>query len=68
MRSAERAFGALRRMCLVLLADGASFLEAEICLSVIHGLTDDHMIQELDLKNPGGFIDPTGQPHISFAR
>jgi hypothetical protein len=50
----------------VLLADGAGFLEAETCLSVIHGLTDDHMIQELDL-NPGSLIDPTGQPHISFS-
>ena len=45
-----------------------SLFEAELALSVIHGLTDDHMIQELDLKNPGSFIDPTGQPHISFAR
>jgi len=26
----------------------------------IHGLTDDHMIEELDLKNPGGFINPAG--------
>ena len=50
------------------LSDNAGFLEGEVSLSVIHGLSDDHMIQELDLKNPGSFINPTGQPHISFAR
>ncbi len=54
-------------MCYGLLSDNAGFLEAEISLSVIHGLTDDHMVQELDLKNPGSFANPAGQPHISFA-
>jgi hypothetical protein len=48
------------------LSDNAGFLEAEIPLPVIHGLTDDHMVQELDLKNPGSFANPAGQPHIGF--
>jgi len=55
-------------MCYGLLSDNAGFLEAEISLSVIHGLTDDHMVQELDLKNPSSFVNPAGQPDISFAR
>jgi hypothetical protein len=53
-------------MCYGLLSDNACFLEAEKSLPVIHGLTDDHMVQELDLKNPGSFANPAGQPHISF--
>jgi hypothetical protein len=58
----------MQSMCNGPLSDNAGFLEAEVSLSSIHGLTDDHMIQELDMKNPGSFIDPKGQPHISFAR
>jgi hypothetical protein len=54
-------------MWLVLLVDDAGFLEAEISLSLIHRLTDDHMVQERDLKNPGRFANSAGQPHISFA-
>ncbi len=50
------------------LSDDAGFLEAEISLPVIHGLPNDHMIQELDLKHSGRFANPAGQPHISFAR
>ena len=34
----------------------ASFFEAEISLPVIHWLTNDHVIQELDLKNLGSQI------------
>jgi len=50
------------------LTESAAFLEAEVSLSAIHGLTDDHMVQQLDLKNPGSFGNPAGQPRISFAR
>jgi len=42
-----------------LLCDGPGFLEAEISWPVIHGLADDHVIQELDLENPGCFANPT---------
>jgi hypothetical protein len=38
------------------------FLEAEVALVAIHGLAGDHMIEELDLKNPGGFVNPAGWP------
>jgi hypothetical protein len=51
--------------CPFSLADDASFLEAEISLSLIHRLTDDHMVQERDLKNPCRFANSAGQPHIS---
>jgi len=44
------------------LSDDAGFLEAEISLPVIHGLPNDHMIQELDLKHSGRFANPAGQP------
>ena len=48
--------------------DYSGFFEAELTLVAIHGLADDHMIEELDLKNPGGFINPAGQPEISLTR
>ena len=58
----------MRGPCFGLLSDDTSFLEAEISLPVIHGLPNDHMIQELDLKHSGRFANPAGQPQISFAR
>ena len=43
------------------LCDRPSFFEAEITQPAIHGLTDDHVIQELDLENPGAFANPSGE-------
>ena len=31
-------------------------------------MPDDHVIEHLDLKNPGSFAEPAGQTEISFAR
>ena len=53
---------------LVTLCDHAGFLEAEISLAAIHRLTNDHVIEELDLENPGGFANPACEPQISFTR
>jgi hypothetical protein len=49
------------------LADSPSFLEAEISLPAVHRLTDDDVIEHLDLKNPGSFAEPAGEAKIGFA-
>jgi hypothetical protein len=47
-------------------SDHAGFLEAEVTLLAVHGLADDHMVQQLDLKNPGAFSDPASKSEIGF--
>jgi hypothetical protein len=42
-------------------SDCASLFKAEISRPVIYWLTDDYMIQELDLENPGGFAYTAGK-------
>jgi hypothetical protein len=51
-----------------LLSDNAGFLEAEISVLAIHRLTDNDMVQQLDLENPGSFANPAGEAQIGFAR
>jgi hypothetical protein len=34
----------------------SGFFEAEVTLVAIHGLADDHVIEELDLENPGASL------------
>lgn len=49
------------------LRDGAGFLETEISLPAVNWLTDDDVIQHLDLKNAGCFAESTGKSKISLA-
>src|SRR5271165_7002149 len=49
-------------------SDCARFFEAEITWSTVKRLTDNDMIEHVDLQNPGSFGKPAGQPDISFAR
>jgi hypothetical protein len=50
------------------LTESAGFHEAKISLPVIHWLTDDHVIQQLDLKNPDSFANSAGEAEIGFTR
>jgi hypothetical protein len=50
------------------LSDSAGFLKTKISLPIIHRLTDDHVIEHLDLENPGSFVEPPSQAEIRFAR
>ena len=50
------------------LANRSGLLEAEISLSAVHRLADDHVIKHLDLENPCSLIEPASQTKISFAR
>jgi hypothetical protein len=50
------------------LADSSGFFEAKISLPVIDWMTDDYVVQQLDLENPGSFANPAGEAKIGFAR
>jgi hypothetical protein len=50
------------------LTESAAFLEAKISLPVIHWLTDDYVVQQLDLENPGSLANPAGEAQIGFTR
>jgi len=50
------------------LTESAAFLEAKISLPVIHWLTDDYLVQQLDLENPGSLANPAGEAQIGFTR
>jgi hypothetical protein len=50
------------------LTESAAFLEAKISLPVIYWLTDDYVVQQLDLENPGSFANPAREAKIGFAR
>jgi len=45
----------------------ACFLEAKISLPIIYWVTDDYVVQHLDLENPGCFAESTSEAKIGFA-
>jgi hypothetical protein len=44
----------------------ASLFEAEVSWLAAEGPADNHMIEHVDLQNPGSFAEPASQPHIGF--
>ena len=46
----------------------SGFLEAEISLPAVNRLSDDHVINHLDLENPGSLVESVSQAEIRFAR
>jgi hypothetical protein len=46
----------------------ACFFEAEVTRSTVKRLTDNNVIEHVDLQNPGSFGKPASQPDISLAR
>ena len=49
-------------------SDHTRFFEDEIAWSTLERLTDNDVIEHVDLQNPGSFGQPASQPDISFAR
>ena len=46
----------------------ASLFETEVSCSAAEGPADNHMIEHVDLQNPGSSAEPAGQPDIGFTR
>jgi hypothetical protein len=49
-------------------SDHTRFFEAEITWPALERLTDNDVIEHVDLQNPGSSGQPAGQSDISFAR
>jgi hypothetical protein len=48
-------------------SDHTRFFEAKITWPTVERLTDNHMVEHVDLQNPSSFGQPASQPDISFA-